>query len=226
MLYLITDLRSAALAAWLLAWIGPLASFVLSAMGGYVDSCIPHLTGCDSVSAAGRHGWGYFVFKATMLPAAGMMMVYWVLCFKWLEQLDRLQRIDRIILTLGLVGSLFLILYVTFLGSSGDVYRALRRYGTVVYFGFTYLAQLLLARRLQELALPSPVVQWKVRIAVFMFFGGLAFGTLANFFEDDDFLQNISEWNFASALTAFPLLTWLLWRHTNFTVSFKTSVSR
>ena len=58
-------------------------------------------------------------------------------------------------------------------------------------------------------------------MAIFMFWGGLAFTVLANFFEDDDFLQNISEWNFASALTAFPLLTWFLWRHTGFQVDFR-----
>ena len=213
------DLRNAAVLAWLLAWLGPVCAYLLSAQAGYVDWCIPHLTGCDSVSATGRHGWGFFVFKAMMMPAAGFMVIYWVLSYRWLSLVAVPARVDKVILALGLVGTLFLVLYVTFLGSSGDVYRAMRRYGTVVYFGCTYLAQLLFAKRIME-NVTSPIVNWKYRLAIFMFVGGLAFAILANFFEDDDFLQNISEWNFASALTIFPLLTWVLWRHTGFEVGF------
>ncbi len=217
------DLRNVAVATWVLLWVGPLCAYLLSAYEGYVDWCVPHLTGCDSISASGRHGWGFFVFKATVLPAAGLNLIYWILCYRWLGLIIKPARVDRIILGLGLVGSVFLVLYVTFLGSDGDVYRALRRYGTVVFFGFTFLAQLLFAKRIIDADIRSPLVRWKYRMAVFMFFGGLAFAVLANFFEDDDFLQNISEWNFASALTAFPLLTWMLWRHTHFTVAFGRS---
>lgn len=219
------DITNVAILAWLLAWLGPLFAYVLSAQGGYVDWCVPHLTGCDSVSAAGRHGWGFFVFKAMMMPAAGFMVIYWVLSYRWLGLIAPRVRVDKFILTLGLVGTVFLILYVTFLGSSGDVYRALRRYGTVVFFGCTYLAQLLFAKRIMENVV-SPIVTWKYRLAIFMFIGGLAFAVLANFFEDDDFLQNISEWNFASALTIFPLLTWILWRHTGFEVAFEIRRSK
>ena len=212
------DLRNVAVAAWLLAWLGPITAYILSASEGYVAWCVPHLTGCDSVSATGRDGWGFFVFKATMLPAAGFTFIYWILTYQWLNLVDAHGPGHRVILWLGLIGTAFLVLYVTFLGSDGDVYRALRRYGTVFYFGLTYLAQLLVARRVIECGLPSPIVRWKLRLAVFMLIGGLSFAVLANFFEDDDFLQNISEWNFASALTAFPLLTWIMWRHTGFHV--------
>ena len=215
------DLRNVAVITWILFWTGPLASYLLSANAGYVDWCVPHLTGCDSISASGRHGWGFFVFKATMLPAAGLTLIYWILCYRWLNLIITPTRVDQVILTLGLVGALFLVLYVTFLGSDGDTYRTLRRYGTVVFFGFTFLAQLLFAKRIIDAEISSPMVRWKYRMAIFMFWGGLAFAVLANFFENDDFLQNISEWNFASALTAFPLLTWFLWRHTGFRVDFR-----
>lgn len=215
------DLRNVALAAWLLAWTGPLAAYLLSASGGYVDWCVPHLTGCDSISASGRHGWGFFVFKAAMLPAAGFTFIYWVLCLQWLRLIAAPSRVDHAIFTLGMIGTTFLVLYVTFLGSEGDTYRALRRYGTVVYFGFTYLAQLLFAKRILQSDISSRIVTWKYGLAIFMLVTGLVFAAAANFFDNDDFLQNISEWNCASALTAFPLLTWLLWRHTGFTPTYE-----
>jgi hypothetical protein len=219
------DIRNVALAAWLLSWLGPLSAYLLSAAGGYVDWCIPHLTGCDSVSATGRHGWGYFAFKATMLPAAGFTFVYWVLCRRWLTLITTPARTDTVIFWLGTIGTAFLVLYVTFLGSDGDTYRALRRYGTVVYFGFTYLAQLLFAKRIVDSGLKSPLVTCKYGLVFFILATGLIFAAAANFFADDDFLQNISEWNCATALTAFPGLTWLLWRKTGFHVRYEIVTS-
>jgi hypothetical protein len=215
------DLRNVAIAAWVLAWTGSIAAYVLSAMGGYVEWCIPHLQGCDSISASGRHGWGFFVFKATMLPLAGLLLVYWILCVKWLNLITEPARLDRAILALGFIGAASLALYVTFLGSEGDAYRAARRYGTVIYFGFTYLAQVLFAKRIVDSHVETYALTWKYWVAGFMLVTGLVFATAANFFEDDDFLQNISEWNCATALTAFPFLTWLLWRDTGFHVRYE-----
>ena len=157
-----------------------------------------------------------------MLPAAGFLFVYWVMCFKWLLSLEEARRADRLMLALGVIGTAFLILYATFLGSDGDTYRLLRRYGTVVYFGFTYLAQVLLTRRLAQLLPSSTLVRWQIGLLAFILVTGLVFAAAANLVEDDDYLQNISEWNCASALTAFPLLTWLLWRRTGFRVSVAT----
>ncbi len=214
------DIRNVAIAAWILAWTGSISAYLLSAASGYVDWCVPHLTGCDSISASGRHGWGFFVFKATMLPAAGFTFIYWVLCRRWLALINAPARLDTAIFWLGMIGTAFLVLYVTFLGSDGDAYRTMRRYGTVVYFGFTYLAQLLLAKRLIDSGVDSILVKWKFGLAIFMLVTGLVFATAANFFEDDDFLQNISEWNCATALSAFPLVTWLLWRQTGFRLSY------
>ena len=101
------DIRNVAIAAWILSWVGPVSAYLLSASGGYVDWCVPHLTGCDSISASGRHGWGFFVFKATMLPAAGFTFIYWLLCIRWLDLVAVPSRLDRVILTLGIIGTLF-----------------------------------------------------------------------------------------------------------------------
>lgn len=216
-----TDLRSVALWAAGLAWAGCLGAYLASAAEGFVPWCVPHLTGCESVSATGRHGWGYFIFKALLLPAAGMLWVYWLLCWHWLRQLGASGALPNGMLILGLIATAALVLYVTFLGSEGSVYRVLRRYGTVVYFGGTYLAQLLLIKQLRDLAFDPALVRLLLAIALFMFFGAASFALLANAFSNDDFLQNISEWNFGSALTAFPALSWWAWRRSGFSVDFR-----
>ena len=39
-------------------------------------------------------------------------------------------------LALGAMSAMALAVYATFLGTEGEAYRFLRRYGVVVYFGF------------------------------------------------------------------------------------------
>ena len=50
---------------------------------------------------------------------------------------------------------------------------------------------------------------------------GLIMGTVANLIDENDWLQNLSEWHFTTALTFYPVLVWYLWRQTGFTVVFQ-----
>ena len=122
------NLQIVALILWLLPWVGVMTAYFLSAQAGEIPSCFPHLEGCTSISSAGRHPPGFFIFKATMLPVAVFAMVYWKLCHDWLAAMgDTARRQNSAMLWLGLLSSLALILYTTFLGSEGDVYRVLRQ---------------------------------------------------------------------------------------------------
>ncbi len=207
-----------ALACCALAWSGIGAAYIASAMDGHVPWCVPFVSGCDSISATGRHGWGYFMFKATMLPAAALGAVYWYLCGVWLRACGSASRVDNTIVVLGVAGALFLALYVTFLGSDGDIYRLMRRYGTVGYFGCTFLAQLLLSRRAQILTHNCALARAKVWLGLGMLIGGIVFAGIANLAAEKEAIQNVSEWLFAAGLTGYPVLTWLLWRQTHFTL--------
>ena len=46
------------------------ACYVISVQAGIIPACIPYASGCTSISAAGRHGASYVLFKAGMIPAA------------------------------------------------------------------------------------------------------------------------------------------------------------
>ncbi len=202
-----------------LAWVGIGAAYIVSATDGYVPWCVPFISGCDSISATGRHGWGFFVFKATMLPAAALGAIYWYLCGIWLRACASASRADTVIVALGIAGAMFLALYVTFLGSDGDVYRLMRRYGTVGYFGCTFLAQLLYSRRAQLLTGNSALARTKVWLGLGMLIGGIVFAGIANLAAEKEAIQNVSEWLFAAGLTGYPALTWLMWRQTGFSLS-------
>ncbi|WP_448670259.1 hypothetical protein [Pseudoxanthomonas mexicana] len=88
--------------------------------------------------------------------------------------------------------------YATFLGTEGEAYRFLRRYGVVVYFGFGYLAQLSLMRRAARTgALPAGVIAALPWIAVAVLGLGLA-NVVAGLAVPDpaakDRWENVFEW--------------------------------
>lgn len=180
------------------------AAYLASAAAGHIPTCLPYLEGCTSISAAGRHPPGSFLFRATMLPAAGLSLVFWSFSGSWLQALGDTRRTAcKAVAALGAVGALFLVLYVTFLGSPGEFYNLMRRYGTTVYFSFTYLAQLLLASRLAFLqgrghhAVPGWIPPAMTALAAVMLALGLLTIPLRNFIENDDAWENILEWNVA-----------------------------
>lgn len=197
----------------------------LSAQNGSVPSCMPYLEGCTSVSATGRHPPSSFLFRATMLPAAALVIVYWKLCAEWLRALGVSGRFrSRSLFGIGAIAGVFLILYVTYLGSEGEFYNLMRRYGVTVFFGFNYLAQLLLAERVLEAAARGPmpalkrIGRVKLAICVVLLAIGLVSIPVMNFVEEKDRIQNVMEWNFALLMFANFALTWFAWRATGFQV--------
>lgn len=201
--------------------------YLTSSLAGHIPLCIPYLTGCTSISATGRHGISYFVFKAGMMPAAVLLAFYWLLNREWLLTLgDRDGATTRWMLRLGLTAAAFLVLYVVFLGSKGEFYALMRRYGVTVYFSFNYLAQLLLVARLRALAgqdasaLPGWLVRTKLWLLISLLAMGLVSIPVQHFVPEGFRSENVLEWNFALLTAAYYLLTWLAWRRTGFGAGF------
>lgn len=167
------------------------AAYLLSIQGGHVPACVPYIEGCVSISRAARHGWGNHLFRLLVIPCAVLHALVWLLAQRWL-------RGGWTMAVLGIVSAVALAVYAAFLGTEGETYRFLRRYGVVVYFGFGYLAQLALMRRAARLhALPTEVIAWMSWIAVAMLALGVAnvvAGTLVTDPEEKDRWENIFEW--------------------------------
>jgi hypothetical protein len=221
-----TTLDPATLA--LLCGLGPIltvhACFALSASAGFVPTCVPYLDGCTSISAAGRHGWAYFLFKAGMLPSAALIVIYWRLCRAWLLAAGEVEvQSLRSLVWLGTAGALFMMLYSVFLGHAGEPYNLLRRFGVSLNLGFTYLAQLLLVWRLGRIqrqtgrALCPPVILLaKTWLLAALLVLGLGSIPVSNFIVDKDPVENAIEWVFCLLLSSFYLLTAVAWRRTGF----------
>jgi len=192
-----------ALLAGLLPMVAALGAMTLSMQQGLVPACNPFVEGCVSVSRAARHGLPNLVFQALMVPGATLQSLVWLLAARWLQPVHgRAERGVRLLVPLGVMAGVALVVYATFLGTEGPVYRWLRQYGTVVYFGCTCLCLLLLGRavlaRLAAAALPLP--RWHgrsvVTIAVALPMLGVGNAIVAAFFDDalKARVENVTEW--------------------------------
>ena len=185
--------------------------------------CLPYTEGCVSISRAARSGPGLLLFRALMLPNVFLLLLTWEYVRRWLLSLAACSRKRAwTIALLGMLGAVFLVFYITSLGTEGEWYRWQRRYGVTVYFGGTALAQLLLVavlwpqrRRLDEGRLLQPIATLMCLISVQWLLGVFsAFKRLI--FNDPDFidrLENVIEWWYALPMaTGFIVIAWLFAR--------------
>ena len=201
-------------------------SYLGAAFGGHIPVCVPYLQGCTSISAAGRHGLAYFFFKGGMIPAAVLLGTFWVVCRRWLIIVgDTDGRMVRAMVWLGCLSAVFLILYTLFLGSKGDFYNLMRRFGVTFYFSFSYLAQLILLGRLRRLqrtgrfTLPGYILTGKLVLVIGLLVLGLASIPMENFVADKDRLVNAIEWMFALLMVSYYFFTWRAWRHSGVSIA-------
>jgi len=140
----------------------------LSVREGYIEPCLPVLDGCTSISRAGRHGLANAVFRLLVLPCALLVGLHWWLVARWLGPQA------RAVAWLGVAAALALAVYATFLGTEGETYRFLRRYGVVCFFGFGYLAQLGFLRAARPPAPRRGLLRAMVAVSALMLLLGVA----------------------------------------------------
>jgi hypothetical protein len=217
-----TALWPLALAAGLLPAAAALIALALALHESLVPACNPFVDGCVSISRAARHGLPNHVFRALVLPAAVLQALAWVLQAQALSLTarDAARGSARALAVLGVMAGIALVLYGSFLGTEGHVYRWLRRYGTVAYFGGTCLAMLVLGRALQRLhalgVLQIPRGHERALLALFAAIVLLGLGNaLAGLWADEslqDRIENATEWWGSLGLTLAFVVLADLWR--------------
>lgn len=219
-----------ALLCALLPFLAVHIAYISNMLLGNVPACVPYIEGCLTISRAARSGEFIYIFRAMMMPTALLMVAYWRLSYIWLQRLDpAVTRGMRAMCGLGMVGSLFLILYVTYLGTEGEIYGFMRRYGVTFYFSFTALAQIFFIQRLYNLSsLPALnachgmltiqcilcIIQWSLGLL------SLPLGQLIVDKEARDMMQNIIEWNFSLAMNGFFLVSFFMFHKTGFGIKY------
>ncbi|MCL1633806.1 hypothetical protein M2650_03985 [Luteimonas sp. SX5] len=200
-------------------------AWMLSVQAGYVPLCNPYWDGCTSISRAARHGLGNHLFRLMMLPCAVLQGLHWWSARDWL----RLQRPGAngggALLPLGIGAALSLAVYATFLGTEGEVYRFLRRYGVIVYFACSYLAQLVFLRQLRRRGLAQgPLPGVMLVICVTMLLLGVINAVLAAVASErlKDVMENALEWQFGILLVAWFVAQAWLWRRSGYAFGFRS----
>jgi hypothetical protein len=121
---------------------------------------------------------------------------------------------------LGVVGAFFLILYADFLGTSGDFYRFMRRYGVIFYFTFTPLAQMIMVNQLFKLRnfssdadIKLGAIRYQLTILVLILLLGLISVSLRYIYGPSFERENIVEWNYSLLLTASFAGSIVMWKN-------------
>jgi len=208
------------IAAVLMA-VAALSAWGLSIAQGYIPYCNPFLDGCVSISRAARQGLANHVFRALMLPSATIQGATWLLCAVWLDHCGASGRSLRWLPWLGIVAAIFLVVYATFLGTEGGAYRWLRRYGTIVYFGFTYVCVLIATGHVRHLvrggllSVPARMDVMLMILAGLTMVVAITHVFVAPMLEEQlkDRMENGVEWVIGLSFTLFFLALAWLWRH-------------
>jgi hypothetical protein len=213
-------------AAGLLPALATLAAWYLSVRLQLIPACNPYLEGCVSISRAARHDLPNHIFRALVLPAAVLQGLTWGLAAHWLRDLGLLTAARAFALAAtGAAAAVFLVLYGTFLGTEGEMYRWLRRVGIWFYFGFTAICLIavvgLIARAAQRGG--TPLTRRFGRALLALAWGLLALGlasalsplAIADEGAHDRF-TNVLEWWGASVITVFFFILARAWRLTRF----------
>lgn len=185
----------------------------LSVRDGLIVSCNPYWDGCASISRAARHGLGNHLFRMVMLPCATIQALCWLAATLWLRR--GWQQRARWLPWVGVTAGVCLGVYATFLGSDGEAYRLLRRYGVSLYFGCSYIALVLV---LHALSRPRPRPRaYRPLLVVAVGFLALGVTSVALSYalsgSSGDRWENVLEWHVGLWLTAmFAVLAWCWWR--------------
>jgi len=195
-------------------------AYLLSAYEGYVTWCMPYIDGCTTISQAGRSGNTIFFYRAMVFPFSVLLIWFWLYSKSWLELLHgHTTKIARIIFWLGLAGSISLLIYIDFLGATGEINRSMRRIGAILYFTLTPLAQSLMLnqhynilRKKPEVSIKPKALQFQLIILLLMLLIGVITLFLAVTDNKSYESENIAEWNFQLLLTLYFLGTIFIWK--------------
>lgn len=187
-----TAFRRLALALCLLPLCAISVAMSLNIWQGSVAVSLPFIDGSISISRACRQLPGLYVFRLLMMPAAVLMAIFWLALRARLSARGAAPPFAQAMWLSGLTGAAFLLLYANFLGTEGEIYAWLRRFGITLHFAGTLLVQLLCLQVLRTAQLQRPSGLWWLSVAIWLLALGHVLLTL--FAGASDARENLLEW--------------------------------
>ena len=196
-----------------------LALALFTGEGNTPASCNPFIDDCVSISRMAKHGLANQLFRALVLPAAVFQVLTWLTAAHAFAAVGLRRRDAFALAILGVCAGVALVAYGTFLGTDGEIYRWLRRWGTLIYYAGTYFVMLIFARSSRGLhaaqRLDLPRGHGRAMLALLAFIAGIClfhgFASLVSAALVDR-VENLTEWWGSVALTLIFLIIASLWR--------------
>ncbi len=206
-------------------------SYLVAANAGHVPWCVPYIDGCASISATGRQGVERLIFRATIMPTAVLMMLFWTLSYHWLKALGSpWRRASQTMLALGIAACFGLLLYTTVLGEVGDAYQLQRRLGVTFFYALSVLAQVILTLQIDGLARTraaavSRAVRWTLGVlCVAVLVVGVVNLALPASFHNG--LEDAAAWIATLLIFLHFLVTGRAWRESGFGATFVVAITQ
>lgn len=193
-------------------------AYLLAALSGHVEWCVPYFQGCSSISAVGRQPPEELVFKGLIICGLSLMVLVWVVNHQWLKVLGGTGCYRMAAITaLGISGVLMLLIYVLALGEYGNTYASMRRIGVNLGAGFSYLAQLLMYGVLRQVRSRISVRlyrYWSVQVWLVLVIGigNVICKILIPEPVYDAYLEDSFEWVLITLLCIYYLMLARAWR--------------
>jgi len=216
--------RTLAILVVILPLLASNGAFLLSAYAGFVPWCMPYIDGCTTISQAGRSGDTIFFYRALVFPYGVLLILYWMYSKEWLDFLHgHTTNLAQVILWLGVAGSVALLIYIDFLGTTGESNRLMRRIGAVLYFSLIPLAQSLmlyqhytLLRNKADVSIGPKILQYQLIIMILMLIIGVTSLIFVITGNNTSEIENVVEWNFSLLVNLYfagMILIWKDYRH-------------
>ena len=195
-------------------------AFLLSASEGLISWCMPYIDGCTTISNAGRSGDTIFYYRALVFPYSVLLVLFWLYSKKWLDILNgHSTKAALSMMWLGVIGSIGLLIYIDFLGTTGEINSLMRRMGAALYFMLIPLAQCLmlyqhykLLRNKPDALINSKVLQYQLVIVLLMTIIAVASIFIVVTGNDTSEIENIVEWNFSLLVNLYSAGMILIWK--------------
>lgn len=208
---------------WLPLWTGLIPiiaihlTYLVAAGEGYVPWCFPYIDSCTSISATGRYGTAFVLFKVIMIPYAVVLGLFWLRARELLLHIGDTSRAANTVMAVGIVAAVFLVVYTVALGAGGEFFYLQRRIGIILYFSMTALGEMLFTWRLGTQA----VIEDRTRpfhLGIVYTFLGVGILTVLLNASMDNYVdyEDAFEWGLALLMKSYFLVMYFTWKQPGF----------
>ena len=196
--------------------------YLVAADQGHVPACFPIFSGCTSVSSVGRMAPESMIFRAGMLPTALILVLFWQRCAAFLALGGRSGARLAVLQVFGVIVAISLVIYSVTLGYEEEVYRQLRRAGSVGFALATFAAQAVFffCYRPMRIAATEKLLQWLIVLWWVLPLLAIAAEVAKWAGVPRHAANNVVAWNAFIAASAYYVVVARIWRHHGFTAEY------